>query len=202
MDVPINAEVNCVDGPCGSSMCIIIDPVKDQVTHLVVRENGLFETQRMVPIDQIIESNPHFIRLYCTREELEHMPPFVETEFIPSSISGVGADPTMLWPYSTPEFGYITLEHDRVPPNELAIHRGAIVEALDGRVGMVDEFLVDPVGGGITHLVLREGHLWGQKDVTIPISQIDSLEENIVHLKLDKKSIAALPSIPIQRNAG
>jgi hypothetical protein len=47
--------------------------------------------------------------------------------------------------------------------------------------------------------VLREGHLWGQKDVTIPVSQIERIEEDAVHLKLDKRSIEALPAIPVRR---
>jgi sporulation protein YlmC with PRC-barrel domain len=202
MDIPMDAEVNCVDGPCGHSVCVIIDPVKDQVTHFVVKQNYSPETQRLVPIDQIIESNPHLIRLCCTRNELDDMPPFVRTEFIPSPVSGVEVTPSMLWPYATPEFGYITIEHDRVPPHELAIHRGAHVEAKDGRVGKVDEFLVDPVSGDITHLVLREGHLWGQKDVIIPINQIDYLGKDNVQLKLDKVGVAELPAIPVSRRAG
>lgn len=37
----------------------------------------------------------------------------------------------------------------------------------------------------ITHLVLRESHLWGQKDVTIPVSEIDRMEDNVVYHKLN-----------------
>jgi len=44
---------------------------------------------------------------------------------------------------------------------------------------------------------MREGHLWGQKDVTIPVSEIDHLEENTIYLKLNKKEVEALPSVPI-----
>ena len=93
----------------------------------------------------------------------------------------------------------MTLEHERIPPGELAVHRGAQVEAKDGPVGQVDEFLVDPATGHITHLVMREGHLWGTKDVAIPVSQIGRLEEDTVHVKLDKAGIEALPVIPIRR---
>jgi hypothetical protein len=46
---------------------------------------------------------------------------------------------------------------------------------------------------------MREGHLWGQRDVTIPISKIDRMEENTVYLKLDKESVEALPTIPVRR---
>jgi hypothetical protein len=58
---------------------------------------------------------------------------------------------------------------------------------------------VAPADERVTHLVLREGNLWGQKDVTIPVSQIERIEANTVYLKLDKRNIEALPSVPVQR---
>jgi sporulation protein YlmC with PRC-barrel domain len=106
----------------------------------------------------------------------------------------------MLWPYSVTEGGFVT-EKEHIPVNELAIRRGASVEATDGRVGRVDEFLINPDKDLITHLMLREGHLWGQKDVTIPVNQIDHYLENTVYLKLDKHEIEALPAIPIRRSS-
>jgi sporulation protein YlmC with PRC-barrel domain len=72
------------------------------------------------------------------------------------------------------------------------------VQARDGHVGRVDEFLVDPTNGHITHLIMREGHLWGQKNVTIPVSEIDHIDEDTVHLKMDKREIELLPAIPIR----
>jgi sporulation protein YlmC with PRC-barrel domain len=130
---------------------------------------------------------------------LAKMEPFIEAEFLPSPKATYQADPIMIWPYSMPESAVITLEHEHVPPGELAVRRGARVQATDGYVGRVDEFLVDPTNGHITHLIMREGHLWGQKDVTIPVSEIDRIEEDTVCLKLDKRRIAALPAIPMRK---
>jgi hypothetical protein len=59
--------------------------------------------------------------------------------------------------------------------------------------------VVDPENDHITHIVLREGHLWGQKEVTIPISEIEHIEENIVRLKIDKRKIGTLPAVPVRR---
>jgi hypothetical protein len=56
---------------------------------------------------------------------------------------------------------------------------------------------VDPVTEHVTHLVMREGHLWGQRDVTIPVSEIDRLGENTIYLKLNKDRVEALPSTPV-----
>ena len=49
----------------------------------------------------------------------------------------------------------------------------------------------------MTHLVMREGHLWGKKDVVIPVSEVDRIEEDTVYLKLSKDEVQALPAIPV-----
>jgi hypothetical protein len=66
----------------------------------------------------------------------------------------------------------------------------------------VDEFLIDPASGHISHLILKEGYLWGQKDVTIPVSQIDQVEAGTVRLKLSRNQVRALPAIPVRRRRG
>jgi sporulation protein YlmC with PRC-barrel domain len=200
MDIPVNAEVVCADGPCGRSTYIVIDPATWQVTHLVVKEKGFPSIERLVSLDQVAETDSHLVRLRCTREELADMDHFIDIEFLPGSVSfdPYGADEYYMWPYAIPD-GVVPLEHQRIPPDELAVRRGTRVQATDGHVGVVDEFLVDPENGHITHLVLREGHLWGKKDVTIPVSQVDRIEEGTVHIKLNRHEITVLPAIPAQR---
>ena len=143
MDIPVNAEVYCKDGPCGHSTYVIINPTTWQVTHLVVKGKRFPNVERLVQLDRVTETGPHMIRLGCTRDELSTMEQFIEIEFLPGSVSFIpyGADEYMMWPY-----------------------------------------------------VLPQG-----KDVTIPVSEIDRIEENTVYLELDKHSIEALPAIPVQR---
>ena len=205
MDIPVNAEVKCADGPAGRSIVLIVDPITRQVTHIVVRQKGGLHMERLVPVGLVTASTPHEIQLRCTSEELDRMELFVDVEFIPSEYpyTAYDAEDQVFWPYvQAEEDVMVPIETERIPPGELAIHRGAHVQATDGRVGKVDEFLVDLSDGHITHLVLREGHLWGQKDVTIPASEIQRIEEDTVYLKLDKHSIEKLPGIPVKRRYG
>jgi hypothetical protein len=58
---------------------------------------------------------------------------------------------------------------------------------------------MDPKNGEITHLLMREGHLWGVKDVTVPISAVDTTDGKTIYLKLDKKAVKALPTAPVKR---
>lgn len=199
MEIPIDAEVRIADGPFGRSTYIILNPATDTVTHVVVKGGTSPHTEFVVPIEWITESKPGVIQLRCTQEELESMDSFSEVEFIRADIPHQVVGSTMLQPYAVPQKEMVTEEHERIPPGELAVRRGTRVDASDGHIGHVNEFLVDPLNGHITHLVLREGHLWGQKDVTIPVAQIDRIGEGTVHLKLDKRAVERLPAIPVHR---
>ncbi len=192
MDVPLNVKVICSDGPCGRTTNLILMPTNDEITHVVVGDGHYPETGYLVPMERITESTPESLRLNCSRAELSNLPIFNHAEFIPSGLSG-----SMVWPYATTAAGFVMIDHEHIPANELAVRRGADVEATDGHAGSVDEFLINPVDNTISHLVLREGHFWKQKDVTIPVSQIDRIETNTVWLKLDKHSVETLPTIPI-----
>jgi len=200
MDISIDAKVICSDGLFGRTTQLIIRPTSEEITHLVVSNESFPQVQYLVPIVQIAESTPEEIRLNCSIQELSTLPVFDKIEFIPSSFAGSAGGPYMMWPYFFPAATYITLENEQIPADELAIRRGASVEALDGHVGRVDEFLINPLNDHITHLVMREGHFWGQKDVTIPMSQIERFEENAVYLKLNKEDIEKLPAIPVQHD--
>jgi len=105
------------------------------------------------------------------------------------------------WPYNSIEDSYSENygQVEQIPHHELAIHRGSHVEAADGHIGQVDEFIVYPSNNHITHLILRRGHLWGQKDIAIPVREIDTIEQDTVHLKLSKDEIKALPAVAVRR---
>ena len=197
MDIPTDVQVYCGEEMCGRSSYIILNPVTNQVTHLVVEQETFPPTDRLVPVSLISESTPHRITLNCSKAELGHMPHFTESEFIMPE--GSEENRLILWPYAVPESAAVLLEHERIPPGELAVRRGARVEASDGPVGRVDEFIVDPANCYFTHLVMREGHLWGAREIAIPVSDILRIDEDTVYVRLDKAGIEALPKISTRR---
>ena len=201
MDIPIDAQVLCIDGPGGRSTSVVLNPISRRVTHIVVKPDSFLELERLVPVELVAETSPGQINLSCSQQELQRLEPFVETEFLPGEFPyvGHGLNEFRLWPYILPEDEVMPVEHERVPPGELAVRRGSHVRATDGDIGRVDEFLVDRETGQVTHLVLREGHLWGQKDVLIPVSEIGQIDEDWVYLTLSKEEVANLPAIAVRR---
>jgi hypothetical protein len=169
----------------------------------VVAEKAFPHTERLVPVERIVMSTPTSTRLRCSPAELAGMDRFIETDFIRPDDVEVELpyeESVLLWPYGiVPSTWGASLEDEHIPAYKVVIHRGSRVKATDGGVGKVDEFLVNPVNDSISHLVMREGHLWGARDVTIPVSEIERIDDDAVYLKLDKQTIAALPGVPIHR---
>jgi hypothetical protein len=73
------------------------------------------------------------------------------------------------------------------------------VTSADGHdLGQVDGFLVDGEGQ-ITHFILERGHLWGRREMTIPIGAVAKVETDAVTLGLSKDEVGALPSVRVHR---
>jgi uncharacterized membrane protein/sporulation protein YlmC with PRC-barrel domain len=203
INFPIDARVECKDGPCGESVTVIVDPTIPEITHFVVQTREA--EQRMVPIDQVVETTAKSIRLCCTTDQVAEMTPFVERHYVDEEFTTPGywysMNDVYYVPYAMPVQPIDTFEDvEQTPEGEQAIHRGTLVEATDGYVGQVSELVIDPTSRKITHFVVQEGHLWGKKDLTLPLSVIDKVEHDTVFLKLDKKAVAQLPAIPLKRS--
>jgi sporulation protein YlmC with PRC-barrel domain len=202
MDIPIKVDVFCRSELCGRSTNLIVNPVNEKITHLVVAEKLFPNIERLVPVEKISATTSTSIELNCSLAEFSNMESFKQADFIESEkmiTVFMYQQPYAVWPYGMYEAMPMPLEHKHIPAGEVAIHRGTEVKATDGQVGRVDEFLVNPKTDVITHLVLREGHLWGQKDVTIPVSEIDKIDADAVYLKIDKKAVEELPAISVKR---
>ncbi len=195
IDLPLNVDVFCSDGRCGRITNVILNPMTHEATHLIVALNDRPRTEYLVPVRFLGASTPASINLRCTTEELKAQAPFMEKEFVNVQVPQYGSG-AMAWPVATTKSKRQIVTHYKIPIGEMAVRRGAQVEATDGKVGTLEDFLVDKKCR-VTHLILGKGNLWGHKDIAIPVSEVESYGEQTVHLKLDKKSVNELPTIEI-----
>jgi sporulation protein YlmC with PRC-barrel domain len=205
-DIPMDAKVQCTDGKCGKSTFVIVNPVKKVVTHFVVKYKKLPENpDRLVSVDKIADISADLIKLNCTRAELAAMKPFTTTHYVEEKVpnSLYATDPyAYVEPYAVWDTEAVAVPEEHVPHDELAVYRGMAVSTSEGKVGTVDELVVDPESGNITHLLMLKGHLWGKKDVAIPVTAVDVVGADEVFLNIDKKAVGALPSVPVKRHTG
>jgi sporulation protein YlmC with PRC-barrel domain len=218
MRLEIGNRVHCTDGRYGELADIVIDPIEKRVTHLVVQpEQGVGEA-RLVPIELAKgrDDEQHEIELECTLDKAQGFESLREVDYLRLGESpaedpdwdvgvedvlampyyaGLGADP--LYP---DELAGETVYYDRVPKGEVEVRRASAVISADGHsLGEVDGFVVD-ADKHITHFVLERGHLWGRKEVTIPIGAVAMVESDAVHVALSMDEVGALPAVRVGRH--
>jgi sporulation protein YlmC with PRC-barrel domain len=87
--------------------------------------------------------------------------------------------------------------YDSVPLGEVEMRRGDHVHATDGEIGRVQGLVIDGRSQHVTHVLLQEGHLWGRKDVAIPIRAVPGVE-NGIRLSITKQQVQDLPPVNIE----
>jgi hypothetical protein len=189
----LGARASCPDGFCGVVSRTILDPAARTVTHLVIGpRHGA--GGRLVPLD-LVEAAAGEIRLRCTLDEFGRLDPAEETELVDGGYGDAGAMgmggsvPGMGLGYSTP----LVVEH-AVPLGDIEVERHESVLAMDGHIGQVEGFAVDPADQKVTHVLLKEGHLWGRRQVAIPVSAVASVDAGI-RLNITKQQVEDLPPL-------
>jgi hypothetical protein len=98
----IGAQARCPDGVCGAVTKVVVDPVAQIVTHLVIEPPTGEEGGRLVPLE-LVESTNGEVHLACTIEEFEKLETAEESQFIARSSGHGNYAPlqAMSWPFYT-----------------------------------------------------------------------------------------------------
>jgi sporulation protein YlmC with PRC-barrel domain len=222
----IGVDAVCTDGICGEVSRVVIDPVAEVVTHLVVEPKHRKGLGRLVPLPLVDTSEPQ-VRIDCTQAEFEQLDRAEETAFLPAP-NGFGTysrTQVLSSPYYGLSLGGMGLGalgtggleaeagnigfgnasqpvvYDTLPPGEVAVRRGEHVRATDGEIGKVHGLVIDPRNHHVSHVLLEEGHLWGRMEVAIPIHAVMGTEDGIT-LNLTKDDVASLPAVDIDHPTG
>jgi hypothetical protein len=207
----LGAAASCTDGSCGVVSRTILDPAARTVTHLVIVPRHHHADGRLVPVE-LVEATAEEIRLRCTLAEFARLDPAEDVEVVDDEYGGgygqaeavqgygdvgalgVGGSATGLGigmglGHHTP----VIVSH-AVPLGETEVERHESVHATDGEIGQVEGFIVNAADHRVTHVLLKEGHLWGRRQVAIPVSAVASVDAGI-RLNITKKQVEDLPPV-------
>jgi hypothetical protein len=189
MEIPVKAKVECADGPGGEATHVIVHPATKRVTRLVVKERRSPHAERLVPLRYVEDATADQIRLRCSQQELSKMQTFLRTELIE----------TTLWYGGHASTDFKKVKRENIAEDELTLDTDTRVRAADGNMGRINELMVDPESGSITHLMMQEGHVWAPNGMTVPISEVERITEKVVYLKMNRAFIEALPTTAARR---
>lgn len=201
-EIPLKAKVQCTDGPCGSSTNVVFDRDTFQVTHVAIKDKKLpGNPTRLVPVEKVESATHDQITLTCSRDDVAKMDPFTVSQMIQETGSGTAYSTGDGYgsQYVVNDTGYDAVNVHQIPAGEMALAPGVKIKASDHTVGKLDGVALDPQSGALTHLLMLEGHLFGKKDVAIPVEDVDFTDGESIYLSIDKDAVKALPAVPINR---
>jgi sporulation protein YlmC with PRC-barrel domain len=208
----IGSKVACSDGSCGELGRVVIDPIARAITHLVVEPGHGHAGGRLVPVE-LASSAAEEIELRCTRAEFDALEEADESQFLPRETRDLRYEQGQF--YTLPYYGLgmhmlsravapdrggadpHQVTYDHVPAGDVEVRRGDHVDATDGAIGRVEGLVVDPSDHHVTHILLQDGHLWGEKTVAIPIGAVTRVGE-VIRLSLTKDEVRDLPAVDVE----
>jgi sporulation protein YlmC with PRC-barrel domain len=205
-DFAIGADVSCSDGPCGKVSRLIVEPETETVTHLVVdpKHHG---RGRLVPVG-LAHVAAGMVKLSCSKADFDKLDPAEQTELLHTDSAG-DPIPTQ-WGFMPPNLTGLAMydgervsTHSTVPAREVDVRRGEPVYTTDltgSEIGRIQGLVIDPGSHQVSHILLEEGHVWGRKEVAIPISAVTRIGD-IVRLNISRQQVEDLPPVDIHHSA-
>jgi sporulation protein YlmC with PRC-barrel domain len=207
-----NASVYTVEGKeVGRIDRVVLNPRTLEVTHIVVRNKGLFFTDdKVIPIQLVGAANEAGATLRPAAGDLRALPDFEGTRYVRVSDGASiqasvgtridGASPTYWIPVpggvpalddpNTPR--YVPETKQNIPDGAVALKTGAKVMAADGiLVGRVEEVMTDPEAAHIRNLVISQGLLVKEMR-QVPMVWVGEVWENEVHLLVSSRTFDQL----------
>ena len=159
---------------------------------------------------ELVASTRPAIGLSCGPEAFLALEEAEETRFLTGADPslGYGSGEAYMWPYYGLGLGAgglgtgyaggpLPITTDRVPPDEVEVRRDERVHATDGDIGRIKGLVIDPADNHVTHLLLQEGHLWGRRELAIPIGAVRTVDTGGVRLTLTREQVRELPPIQL-----
>jgi sporulation protein YlmC with PRC-barrel domain len=198
------------DQKVGELESVIIDPVTDEITHLIVKKGFLLTTDKLIPISLVADGNDERIKLHEFEGTIDDLQDYEETHFVPvenyiqNDLEGkiipmIFYSPLSVSRSHAAQLTNVPVIKENLPPEKESLEEGMEITALDGEdVGAVKEIVLHPATDRVTHLRVSDG-LLNQHEVLIPVEWVKEINESGIDLYVDSQVIKKLPEYEEER---
>jgi hypothetical protein len=197
----LGAPALCRDGGCGRLARVAVDPEAMSVSHLIVESGLLAKRSRVLPITLVESTIGDEIHLSIGASEVYRFPEYREVvQEEPLVDHSLARQPTY-WhpdvPYPSSGGPQVLTRREKVrvgvPEEVVVLEKGAAVEGLEGRIGRLEQLLVEPESGIINHVIVRQGLLLTTLR-SVPAFMVESITERLgVYLATTGEELEDLP---------
>lgn len=192
MNLEIGAEVLGPDGKLGTLTHIVIEPLGERVTHVVILRGGLHPWEKVVPTERLTRTEGARVWTDLPLAEMDAFPDYIAfsgeapAPASPSDLPMGDLRPAgLFWP--TTVLGWYLPSHQthtpahahaNLPPGTHGLRSGTEVHCRDGKIGRLDEVLYDEESGRATGMVIRKGFIF-VRELEAPIDWVEAIDDTI-----------------------
>jgi uncharacterized protein YrrD len=192
MNLEIGADVLGPDGKLGTLTQIVIEPLGERVTHVIVERGGLHPWVKVVPTETLTHTENARVWTRLTLPEMEALPDYLSLSesgtapAMPSDVPLADLHPVgLLWPSNV--LGWYLPSHQsstpappqaNLPPGTHGLKAGTEVHGRDGKVGHLDEVVYDQESGRATGMIIRKGFFFA-RELEAPIDWVEAINDTI-----------------------
>ncbi len=198
MNLEIGAEVLGPDGKLGTLTQIVIEPLGERVTHVVVERGGLHPWEKLVSIERITRAEGDRVWTELSFDDMEALPDTLKyvgtapAPATPSEVPFADMQPVgLFWPsnvlgwYLPSQQSSIPAQtQSNLPPGTQGLKSGTPVYSQDGKVGHLDEVVYDEESGKATGMIIRKGFFFA-REFEAPIDWVEAIDD---HIRLSVRS--------------
>lgn len=197
------ADVLTTDGVAARLTDVIVDPISEHLTHLVVTPPGDHQHARLVPL-WLVNTSDTGLQVELDLRHLRQLQRVLRTDFVRRPKTAVhGAAEvrfrTILSPpyFVDPESPIDLRVREGIPIDDCSLRRGDdVVSSNDRLLGQIVAFLVRDEH--IHAMVVRSGLVGFQNNVVVPIDTIAEILDGMVMLDIDRHQFRRLPKSSIE----
>lgn len=208
MKIDLESHVRLDDGHELIVRDVVVDPYHLDVTHLAMTL-GSPQPTRLIPIGDVDEDD-NGLRLHRSSADLANYAPMDEMSYVriaqplePGPRWSVGISGVLTLPYYDAELmvgtnPLQTVSWHRIPAGDVEVRRRSRVTTVDQHdVGHVEGFVTDD-RRHVSHLVVDHGHLFGHRDLVVPLDAIDGVANDNVTLSITRDEVRDLPRAQVR----
>ena len=204
MDFHIGAAIVNPDGDrLGKLTHVIVDPTTNEVVEIVLGESGLMGRDVIVPVGAVNTADHDEVMIQLNKEQLDKLQSFSDSNYIVPEAGALAGYPTgaLIAPGMAPVGAATGIETigltpivevtEHIPEGDIDIEPGTEVWAADGKVGSVQDVLVDSQTRRVTGFVIEKGLLF-KTDIPVTRDQVAEIGTDRITLKLSKAELERL----------
>lgn len=208
MDIDFTTRIHLTDGTHATVADVVVDPYHLAVTHLALCLGSPHPT-RLVPIEDV-RQEAGTLRLDRDTDGFDEYPAMNAMSYVriaepidPGPDFDIGITDVLTLPYYEAELGVgypleQTVSWHRVPVGEVEIRRRSRVTTSDLRdVGHVEGFVTDEQRA-VTHVLVDHRHLFGHRDLLVPLAAVAHVDNDHVTLALTRDQVRDLPRADVR----